>query len=96
MKLIDKEEAKLPKVVKNSTSKITSKGLNYNIMRILFERGGTLKREQLFRELLVLGADTSRLDLTMQTLHRSGLVIAETSPVGGQRFRLTCDPNDYL
>ncbi len=100
LKMIEVEEAKLPTVIKNSSDKgTTSRGLNYNIMRILKERGGatsTLNREQLFRELIATGADMSRIDSVMQTLQRSALVMIEDGGGNRQRFRLTGNPEDYI
>jgi hypothetical protein len=99
MTLIEETEKKLPKIVKNTTDKATPKGLNYNIMRILKEDGGgsaMMSREKLFSALISFGADSSRLDQTMLTLHRSGLVATEHGGEGKQRFRLIGNPDDYL
>jgi len=96
--LMQEVEAKLPAVVKNSAGKNTPKGVTFNVLRILQERGegGILSREQLFRELLLAGVDTTRIDSNLQTMARGGRLAIETIPGKGQHFRLTCDPNEHL
>lgn len=93
--LITAAEENLPKIVKNTVAKDSSKGIAYHLLKAIQEAGGSVSEAELFGASIRLGIDGQKLNHTLANMTKSGVIIFEGAGVR-KRFRLLANPDDYL